>query len=125
MKEVSNLDLRQILQEIHEHQRKSVVVRWPSPGGPALPKDDQVKSESWAITIANDPEEYFKLLDTKFSRKATHTFKFELASAEQGIELAQGLYKHHELPEEDIELGPDVDVSKPLFLAVHIHYLFD
>lgn len=119
------INVYSIVDKVIQAQNKSIIVRWAVPGEPPLTGNDKAKQECWTITIANDPDEYFQTLDKKYKGKATHSFKFEISSIEEGVQLCKDLYKHFGSEEEEaIIVSPKVDATKPLFFAIHIHYHF-
>lgn len=116
-----SLQVTEIIDAIEAAQEKSVIIEW-NPLSPSDKGPREAPMQAWSLTIANNPEKYFDILNRKFARKATNSFKFKLDSIEHGIELARSLFKYYNLEEDEIVVAPEVRSDVELFLAIHIHY---
>jgi|ERR1043165_8706926 hypothetical protein len=108
----------EIVNKIEREQPHRVVIRWK--GGSNKPAS--VKGECWAMTVTNEPDLFFQEKIQSDKIKANHCSKIEIESVEEGIQLYHELNAYFNNPEMPTPEVGAVDPSKPLYLAIYIHY---
>lgn len=83
------------------------------------------RKEIWNLSITNAPEYYFLEMNKTCRNKACYNFKFPISDLEEAIKLCKELSENFGTPPCEMLSLKDLNSSKSLFLAVHIHPEFN
>lgn len=83
------------------------------------------KRDIWNLSITSKPGDYFSSMAARNMSKTSYSYKFQIASLEEGKELCRELSKDFGTPPCEICFVNDLHPAEPVYLAIHIHPEFD
>jgi len=99
--------------------RKHVVVI-KTPAGLSVPKE--IVKESWQLHITNSPENYFADMRTRYNGRATYEEAYLFDTFDNAAQAVKEIGAYYEQPQVKVEKDEKLDLNKPIYLTVHIHY---